>query len=124
MERVISDYTKAIELNPDDVISYNNRGLAHEKNGEYELALEDYTKAIELEPNEVSGYYNRENIYLKLAEYEKAFAEYDRALEMSDDEWLTSCIKMNRETAEKLLLKGERKVWGRTSANIRFKFSD
>ena len=42
-------------MNPDDVISYNNRGLAHEKNGEYELALEDYTKAIELEPNEVSA---------------------------------------------------------------------
>ena len=121
LDRAISDYTKAIELNPDDVISYNNRGLAHEKNGEYELALEDYTKAIELEPNEVSGYYNLGNIYLKLAEYEKALAEYDRALEMSDDEWLTSCIRMNRETAEKLLLKGERKVWGRTPVNIRFR---
>lgn len=58
---------------------------------------------------------------MKLAEYEKALAEYDRALEMSDDEWLTSCIKMNRETAEKLLLKGERKVLGRMPVNIRFR---
>ena len=85
------------------------------------MALEDYTKAVELEPNEVSGYYNRGNIYLKLAEYEKALDEYDRALEMSNDEWLTTCIKMNRETAERMLSKGERKVWGRTPVNIRFR---
>ena len=60
---------------------------------------------------------------MKLAEYEKALAEYDRALEMSEDEWLKSCIKMNRDTAERLLLKGERKVWGRTPVNIRIRES-
>lgn len=76
---------------------------------------------MELEPNEASGYYNQGNIYLKLAEYEKAIVEYNKALELSSDEWLTSCIKMNQETAEKLLLKGERKVWGRTPVNIRFR---
>ena len=55
---------------------------------------------------------------MKLAEYEKALTENDRALEMSEDEWLEACIEMNRETAERLLLKGERKVWGRTPVNI------
>lgn len=62
-------------------------------------------------------------IYLKLAEYEKALTENDRALEMSEDEWLEACIEMNRETAERLLLKGERKVWGRMPVNIRIRKS-
>ena len=122
LEDAILDFSKAIEINsdPNDLtMFYNNRGLAYEKNGDYELAAQDYSKCIELEPYDVSGYYNRGNAYLKLAEYEKAIADYDKALEFADDE-LTWAINLNRENAGKLLASGERKVWSRNPVNIRF----
>jgi len=122
LEDAISDFSKAIEINsdPNDLtIFYNNRGLAYEKNGDYELAAQDYSKCIELDPYDVSGYYNRGNVYLKLAEYEKAIADYDKALEFADND-LTWAINSNRENAEKLLNSGERKVWSRNPVNIRF----
>lgn len=121
LEDAISDFSKAIEINsdPNDLtIFYNNRGLAYEKNGDYELAAQDYSKCIELDPYDVAGYYNRGNTYLKLAEYKKAIADYDTALEFADNEQ-TWAINANRENAEKLLASGERKVWSRNPVNIR-----
>ena len=36
--------TKAIELNPNYVEAYNNRGVAYDKQGEFDRAIEDLTK--------------------------------------------------------------------------------
>ena len=47
-ERAISDYTKAIEINPKSAFAYTDRGLAYKRKGEYDLAISDYTKAIEI----------------------------------------------------------------------------
>ena len=43
----ISDYTKAIELDPKDDHSYHNRGVARENLGKCYEAISDYIKAIE-----------------------------------------------------------------------------
>jgi len=47
-EQAISDYTKAIEINPKSAFAYTDRGLAYKRKGEYDLAISDYTKAIEI----------------------------------------------------------------------------
>ena len=44
----IADYTRAIEINPQNVDAYYNRGLAEDDSGDYEGAIADYTKAIEI----------------------------------------------------------------------------
>ena len=48
-DQAIADYTKALELNPQDALAYNNRGLAYfYLKGEYDKAWEDVSKAQEL----------------------------------------------------------------------------
>jgi tetratricopeptide (TPR) repeat protein len=44
----IKDYTKAIDLNPKDALSYFNRGNAKQKAGDNQGACSDWKKADEL----------------------------------------------------------------------------
>ena len=49
----MSDYNKAIEINPNYVDAYNNRGNIYSQGkGEYDNAIPDYDKAIEINPTE------------------------------------------------------------------------
>ena len=62
-DRVLQDYTKAIDLNPNDAMTYNNRGGAYYLKEEYESAIVDFTKAIELNPDYAIAYNNRGRAY-------------------------------------------------------------
>ena len=44
----IEDYSKSLELNPDDVNAYNNRVNAKDDLKDYNGAINDFSKAIEL----------------------------------------------------------------------------
>ena len=55
----IKDYDKAIELNPNDIDAYYNRGIARSDLGDHNSAIEDYDKVIELKPYYANAYNNR-----------------------------------------------------------------
>ena len=56
----INDYSRAIELKPDNVYAYYfNRGNAKKNLKDYYGAISDYSKAIELNPDYASAYYSR-----------------------------------------------------------------
>ena len=55
----ISDYTKAIEIDPNDAEAYYNRGNAKSDLKDYYGAISDFTKAIEIDPKDKSAYKNR-----------------------------------------------------------------
>jgi tetratricopeptide (TPR) repeat protein len=46
--KAISDFNKAIEINPRDAMAYNNRGLAYFFKSDYEKAWDDVHKAEDL----------------------------------------------------------------------------
>ena len=46
MTLLIEDATKALELSPDNVQAYRNRGLAYQSKGDYEHSKDDYDRAI------------------------------------------------------------------------------
>ena len=48
-QAAIDDYTRAINIDPEYVRAYNNRGVAREALGQDEAAEEDFQKAKELE---------------------------------------------------------------------------
>ena len=76
---------KTIELNPNDIFLYNERGLIYDKLKKYEEAIEDFTKSIQLNSNKYinSGfYYERGLMYYKLREYEKALNDLNKAIEL------------------------------------------
>ena len=55
----ISDYDKAIQLEPDHSDSYNNRGAAKVALGQHFAAIKDFDKVIQLKPDDARAYYNR-----------------------------------------------------------------
>jgi tetratricopeptide (TPR) repeat protein len=82
-DKAISDFNKAIELNPRYADAYNNRGAAYAKKGEYEKAISDYSKAIELNPRYADAYYNRGLAYYGKGEYDKAISDFNKAIELN-----------------------------------------
>ena len=65
------DYDKAIELDPNDVFVYTNRGKAYEGLGQYQRAIADYDKVIELEPDGLhtfGAHYRRQKAFRSLDE--------------------------------------------------------
>ena len=50
-ERAITDYGKAIEINPRFAMAYNNRAYAYEKKKLRDKAIADYRAALEINPS-------------------------------------------------------------------------
>ena len=62
---------------------YYNRGDAHFKKGENDLAISDFTKAIEMNPRFANAYYYRGLAYLRKREYDQAISDYTKAIEIN-----------------------------------------
>ena len=71
--QALSNYNKAIEINPARAEAYYNRGCVYDKKGDLTEALSDYNKAIELNPDFAEAYYNRAVAYYQLNEYDQAW---------------------------------------------------
>ena len=78
----ISNYSKAVEIDPGFVVAYLNRGYTYSRLGEHEKAISDYNKAIELNPRYAIAYNNRGFVYRKMGEYDKAIADFTKAIEL------------------------------------------
>ena len=79
-EDAIEDYTKAIEIEPNNVFAYRLRGDSKRKLGDYQGAINDYSKAIEIYPNKAYLYDYRASAKRKLGDNEGA-DEDDRKAE-------------------------------------------
>jgi tetratricopeptide (TPR) repeat protein len=77
----LSDFRKALELNPDFFDAYINSGIAKINLNDYEGAISDFNTAIRLDPSSGLAYYNRGTAYSKInkpAEAEKDLSEAHR----------------------------------------------
>ena len=80
--KVIQNYDKAIELNPQHAGTYNNRGSAKANLKNYMGAIADYDKVIALDPKYVAAYNNRGHVKYDLRDYAGAIADYNNAIEL------------------------------------------
>ena len=55
----ISELSKALEINPEFALAYNERGIALAKTSEYERAIVDYDSALSLMPESSIIYFNK-----------------------------------------------------------------
>lgn len=78
----IQDYNKVIELDPENVDAYHNRGLAKSDLGDLEGAIQDYNKAIKLDPEASLTYYNLAWENYKLKNYEQAIQSFTKVIEL------------------------------------------
>ena len=78
----ISEYSKAIEVNPNYNQAYNNRGNSKYRLKDYYGAIADYSKSIEINPNMSSTYFNRGNAKYNLKDYSGACSDWKKASSM------------------------------------------
>jgi len=81
--QAISDFNRAIELNPKYALAYCNRGHAYDGLGQLTQAISDYNKAIELNQKEALAYINRGNAYRKLGQLTQAISDYTKTIELN-----------------------------------------
>ena len=82
-KEAIECYSEAIELNPQYVVAYNNRGVVKSSLGEIEEAIKNFNKAIELNPQYAEAYYSRGNAKSYSGEHEEAIKDYNKAIEFN-----------------------------------------
>ena len=80
----ISDFTKAIEINPSEG-AYYNRGWNKAKLKDYYGAISDYTKAIEIDPKNFNAYGNRGIAKEKIGDLEGACNDWRKASSLGDE---------------------------------------
>jgi len=76
-------YTKAIEKDPGDSLSYYNRGREYFNRDDYMRAEKDFGKAIELSPKTDYFYNMRGYTYLRLRLYKDALNDFTKAIEVN-----------------------------------------
>lgn len=84
-EAAVEDFTRAIELNPNQARPFNGRGLSYSSLGEVENALADYNQGIEVDPSYIFTYRSRGQYYTSLGEYESALADFNRGIELDPE---------------------------------------
>ena len=85
-EQAISEYRKAIALNPNSPIIHNRLGVAYSELKQYDAALDAYQKALVLSPMTAEPHYNMGLVYLKQGDLPRAAEAFKRAIAI-DAEW-------------------------------------
>ena len=81
----MSDYDRAVELNPGDADAHYRRGISHHVLGQDELAIADFDRVVELDPNNTDGYYRRAIARADSGAVEEAIVDLQQALSVSED---------------------------------------
>jgi len=91
-EGVIRNYSRAIEISPEDLDYYYARGHAHWHKKELGLAAADFTTAIELCPENLYAHMVRGAIYRDRGYYSQAISDLTYVLE-HDDPSVVLCLR-------------------------------
>jgi tetratricopeptide (TPR) repeat protein len=82
LDEAITNYRKAVELDPTFTMAHNNLGSALDSRGDVDEAIVEYRKALELDPMCVIAHNNLGNSLRSKGRKEEAVSEYKRALEI------------------------------------------
>ena len=76
--KAVKNYLKALELNPNNIDSYNNLGAAYFSTNPAK-AMEYYNMALTIDPNHVDTNYNIGKLYQSMNQEADAIAHFRRA---------------------------------------------
>ena len=81
-EQIMQDYATVIQLVPNFVYAYFNRGNLYFLQKDYRAAIADFDEAVKRNPEFAEAYYNRGLTYLYIGETDKGIADLSRAGEL------------------------------------------
>ncbi|MEQ8827536.1 MAG: tetratricopeptide repeat protein, partial [Parvibaculum sp.] len=86
-EAALADLEAAIDLDPQDSISFNNRCWLYAEMGRAEEALADCDEALRLRPRDAIAIASRSYALLKAGRLDEALADADRAADLAPGFW-------------------------------------
>jgi tetratricopeptide (TPR) repeat protein len=79
----IIEFTKVIEIAPNDATGYYWRGTCYYDMAQYDLAINDFSKAIKLNQKSPDSEYNYRGLsYSAKGEYDSAISDFTKAIEI------------------------------------------
>lgn len=81
-ESVLNDLDKVLEMSPNQIYAYFNKGNMYLSFNDYTAALACYTSAINIKADFGEAYFNRGMVYLQLGNIEKGVADLSKAGEL------------------------------------------
>ena len=84
-DRAIAEYTKVLQIAPNNAASYSNRGQLYLRERKYNLAIADFTQAVQLDPSNPLFIKNRAYTYRTIRQFDLAVADYRKALTLKVD---------------------------------------
>ena len=84
-KKAIKYLDNAIKLQPNNVDTYNKRGVAYINIGNNQKAIEDFNKVIGLEQDNAKAYNNRGTAYTNLVQYRQAIEDFNKAIGLEQD---------------------------------------
>ena len=84
-EKALKYLEKAVEINPDGYITWNNMGHAYDDLKQYDKAISVYEKAVGIKPDYHQAWYAMGCAYANLEQYDKAISVYEKAVGIKPD---------------------------------------
>jgi len=81
-DRAISDFSKAIKINPKSYDAYVHRGSALNDKRDYDRAISDFSEAIKINPNFFKAYFGRGKAWFFAKNYDRAISDFNKAIEI------------------------------------------
>lgn len=81
----INNFSKVIEIDPNNEYAYFNRGNIYCSLGKYKEAISDYTKTIEINANYIDAYIGRGDTFDKINKYEEAIKDYNEVIKIDSE---------------------------------------
>ena len=85
-DKAIEHYTEALNLNPQLVTAYLNRGNAYDSKRDYNRAINNFNKVIEMSPDLAEAYNNRGNTYKNKGDYDRAIDDFSKTIALNPDD--------------------------------------
>ncbi len=104
----ISDYNKALKINPSYTLIYGNIGYVKNELKDYLGAISDFNKVLIEYPDDSFAYYNRARSKYFLKDYYSSISDYNKVIEIDPNNPRISDAYYNRGFAKKKIrdLKG------------------
>lgn len=99
----IEDYTKAIEIDPENIGAYIFRGLSNYFLENYESSIMDFTKAEEFEVTKHIACYFRGMVYSKMNKHKDAILDYTKVIEFNPKDQIAHASYFERGNANAAL---------------------
>lgn len=85
LEQAYRQYSRALELYPDDAVARLNQGMVLKKTGQHDLAIQAFEDALRLNPDHAGAHNNLGFSLLMTGHRDRAVEHYQRALALRPD---------------------------------------